>query len=310
MMTNFADQFQTSSSPVERLTILVFIAAIVIGNVCVFVTYFIRTKGTHWTQIFILAMSFIDLFIGSFVLPMRFMSAYSGQSMTSHLCIALVIGENCAMAAVLYAIGLLNCVRIYEIFGRTSSTITKRSLIVIIILLSWIIFFLFYGIPYMTNYSNYLRTTSSNNITHYCVSYMTSIYHPKWMEIIEVIVIFGIPILLTLTSIAYLTRLLCKPRPKFQKTEKIEKKKYQEYVQITWHVYILSFTFLSLWLPWIILKITLFFIYTYPIQQALQITYYILIFKCVLFPLIYAATNPSFRGTFAIYKHRRVLMSN
>ncbi|CAF1278901.1 unnamed protein product [Didymodactylos carnosus] len=307
-MVNIVNELQPSSTTIERLTILVFIAAIVIGNLCVFVTYFVRTEGKHWTHIFILSMAFIDLFIGSFVLPVRYMSVYSGQSINSRLCAALAIGESCAIAAVLYTIGILNFMRIYETFSQASLSV-KRLLITAIILLTWIIFFLFYGIPYMTNYSSYLQTITSNNITEFCVHYTVGTYHPKWMEITEMIVVYVIPMLLILTSTGYLTRLLCIPRPKFQKTEKTERKKYQESVQTTWHVYILSLTLLCLWLPWIILRIMSFF-YINQIQQALQITYYILIFKCVLFPLMYAGTNPSFRGSFALYRHKRVVMNN
>jgi hypothetical protein len=79
---------------------------------------------------------------------------------------------------------------------------------------------------------------------------------------------------------------------------------------MTRHVVILGITFLFLWLPWIIIRILIVFHNTTEIQRALQITYYILILKSALFPILYASTNSSFRASFAIYRHKRVTTNN
>ncbi|CAF4915508.1 unnamed protein product, partial [Rotaria sp. Silwood1] len=107
-------EYEDSSSTLEKLTLLVFIVAIVIGNICVFITFFTRADDKHWSNMFILGMAFIDLFIGGFVLPMRFISAY-GNPLTQKLCVALRIGESCALAAVIYAILFMIYTRLYSL---------------------------------------------------------------------------------------------------------------------------------------------------------------------------------------------------
>ncbi|CAF1029688.1 unnamed protein product [Rotaria sordida] len=299
--------FEDSSSTPEKLALLVFIAAIVVGNICVFVTYFIRANGKHWSNIFVLGMAFIDLFIGGFVLPMRFLSAY-GSPLTSKLCAALSIGESCALAAVIYAIGFMVYTRLYNL-KQTSIDIRRRYLIMLL-LISWIVLFLFYGVPFMTNYSSYLLTVTSSttNITTYCTTYTTSIYHPTWMAYTEIAIIYSLPLLCIFTGLIFLIRHLCKPRP--PRLDKVQRKQYREQKQMTWHIVILSITFILLWLPWITIRILIIFHNTKEIQRALQITYYILILKSVFFPILYASTNASFRGSFAIYRHKRITTNN
>lgn len=252
-------------------------------------------------------MAFLDLFIGGFVLPMRFVSAY-GNPLTSRLCAALSIGESCVMASIIYAITFMIYTRLFDL-KQISRNIYRRYLIILLII-SWIIFFLFYGIPFMTNYSSYLLTitSSDSNITSYCTTYTTSIYHPLWMSYIEIVIIYSIPLLSILIGLIFLLNHLCQARPK--RLDIIQRKKYLEQKQLTWHVVILSITFSILWLPWIIIRIIIIFYNTYNIQRSLQITYYILILKSVLFPILYASTNSSFRGSFAIYKHKRITMNN
>lgn len=79
---------------------------------------------------------------------------------------------------------------------------------------------------------------------------------------------------------------------------------------MTRHVVILGITFYLLGLPWIILRIIFVFKTNDQIQHGLHVTYYILIFKSVIFPILYASTNASFRGSFAIYRHQRITMNN
>jgi hypothetical protein len=251
-------------------------------------------------------MAFIDLFIGSFVLPMRFISAY-GNPLTSKLCAALSIGESCALASVIYSIVFMVYTRLYDL-KKPSIKIHRRYLI-IILLTSWIIFFLFYGIPFMTNYSSYLVTikSSTSNITSYCATYTASIYHPPWMAYIEIVIIYSVPFLSIFIGLYFLIHHLRQRRPKG--LDLIQRKYYLEQKKMTWHVVILSLTFSFLWLPWIIFRIIIIFQNTKQIQQALQITYYILIFKSVIFPILYASTNSAFRGSFAIYRHKRITMN-
>jgi len=247
-------------------------------------------------------MAFIDLFIGSFVLPMRFVSAY-GSSLTSKLCAALTIGESCALASVIYSILFMVYTRLYDL--KKSSIVIRRRYLLIILLTSWIILFLFYGIPFMTKYSSYLITlTSSTSNTTYCTTYTTSIYHPPWMAYTEIGIIYSIPFLLIFIGLHFLLRHLWQSRPR--RLDLIQRRYFSEQKQMTRHVVILSLTFIFLWLPWIIIRIIITFQNTIQIQQALQITYYILILKCVIFPMLYASTNASFRGSFAIYRHKRI----
>jgi hypothetical protein len=256
---------------------------------------------------FVLGMAFIDLFIGGFVLPMRFISAY-GSPLTPKLCAALAIGESCAIAAVIYAIVFMIYTRLYNLKQPTRNI--HRGFVLLLLLSSWIIFFLFYGIPFMTNYSSYLLTITSttSNTTSYCTTYTTSIYHPLWMAYIEIGIIYSLPMLCIFVGLIYLLHNLCQPRPR--KLEFAKRKIYIKQRQITWHVFLLGITFVCLWLSWIIIRIVIIFDNTYHIQRTLQITYYILIFKSLLFPIIYAATNASFRGTFAIYRHKRITINN
>ena len=149
----------------------------------------VRADGKHWSNMFVLGMAFIDLFIGGFVLPMRFISAY-GSPLTPKLCAALGIGESCALAAVIYAILFMIYTRLYSL--KQPPPNVHRRYLILVLLTSWVILFLFYGIPFMTNYSSYLITitSSTSNITSYCTTYTTSIYHPPWMAYTEIGVIY------------------------------------------------------------------------------------------------------------------------
>lgn len=256
---------------------------------------------------FVLGMAFIDLFIGGFVLPMRFLSAY-GSPLTAKLCTALTVGECCAMAAVIYAVVFMIYTRLYSLQQPTPDI--RRHVLVLLLILSWLCLFLFYGIPFMINYSSYLLiiVSKTSNMTSYCTTYTTSIYRPSWMAYTEIAVIYAVPLLLVTMGLVLLAQHLCRPRPK--KLEPAEKKLYNREQRMTWHVFLLGATFICLWLPWIIIRIVIIFENTPAIQRALQFTYYVLIVKSVVFPILYAATNASFRGSFAIYRHRRIVMNN
>jgi hypothetical protein len=256
---------------------------------------------------FVLGMAFIDLFIGCFVLPMRFVSAY-GSPLTPKLCAALSIGESCAIAAVIYAILFMIYTRIYSL--KHPLVVIHRRYLILLLLSSWTILFLFYGIPFMTNYSSYLVTIASatSNSTSYCTTYTSSIYHPPWMAYTEIGIIYSLPLIFIFCGVIYLIYNLCQRQPR--RLELGERKIYYKQRQMTWHVFILSITFIILWLPWISVRILIIFDNIPKIQTALQITYYILILKCVLFPVLYASTNESFRGSFAIYRHQRITMNN
>jgi hypothetical protein len=249
-------------------------------------------------------MSFIDLFIGGFVLPMRYLSAYESP-LTSKLCTALTIGEACALASVIYAIAFMVYTRLYTL--KQKSVDIRRRYLIILLVSSWIALFLFYGIPFMINHSSYLLVITSNT-TSYCSTYTTSIYHPPWMAYTEIGVIYSFPIICILIGLSFLFYSLCQTRPKGLGMK--ERKQYNEQKQMTRHVVILSLTFIFLCLPWMIIRILIIFSNTRQIQSALQISYYILILKSVLFPVLYASTNSSFRGSFAIYRHKRVTINN
>lgn len=255
---------------------------------------------------FVLSMAFIDLFIGGFVLPMRFISAYVNP-LSSVLCSALTIGESCAIAAVIYSILFMIVIRLYSL--KLVKQIHRRYLI-LTILTSWLIFFCFYSIPFMTNYSSYLVMTSTagSNVTSYCTTYTSSISHPPWMSYTEIAVIYSIPLIVIFIGIVLLMNNLCQKR--LIRMETNERKIYRQERQMTWHVLVLSITFLILWLPWISIRILIIFHNIPLIQRVLQITYYILILKSVLFPILYASTNSAFRGSFAIYRHQRITMNN
>jgi hypothetical protein len=189
----------------------------------------VRGDGKHWSNIFVLGMAFIDLFIGGFVLPMRFISAY-GSSLTPKLCAALAIGESCAMAAVIYAFVFMIYTRLYSL--KQGSVDIRRRFLLLLLLCSWIILFLFYGIPFITNYTSYLLTTTStaSNITSYCTTYTTSIYHPPWMSYTEIGFIYAFPLIFIFIGLIYLISYLCKPRPR--RLEIAERKMYLEERQI------------------------------------------------------------------------------
>jgi hypothetical protein len=256
---------------------------------------------------FVLGMAFIDLFIGGFVLPMRFISAY-GSPLTPKLCAALGIGESCAMAAVIYAIFFMIYTRLYSL--KQPPPVIHRRYLLLLLLTSWAVLFLFYGIPFMTNYSSYLLTITSttSNTTSYCTTYTTSIYHPPWMAYTEIGIIYSLPLIFIFIGLIYLIHNLCQRRPR--RLELAERKMYIQQQQMTWHVFLLGITFICLWLPWISIRILIIFYNTNEIQNALQITYYILILKSVFFPVLYASTNTAFRGSFAIYRHQRIVMNN
>ncbi|CAF3489142.1 unnamed protein product [Rotaria socialis] len=300
-------EFETSSSTVEKLTLLVFIAAIIIGNICVFVTYFLRTSGKHWSHMFVLGMAFIDLFIGGFVLPMRFQSTY-GSPLTSKLCAASSIGESCALASVIYAIGFMIYTRLYYL--KNASTSFHRRYPLMLLLVSWVASFIFYGIPFMTNNSiDHLKVVSSTtNAAFYCTTYAIFIHHPNWMAYTEIGIMYSLPFLCILIGLLFLIRHLCQSKP--IELDKMQRKEYYQQKQMTWHVVILTITFICLWLPWATTRILIIFYKTNEIQHTLQITYYILILKSAVFPVLYASTNASFRGSFAIYRHKRITFNN
>ena len=155
---------------------------------------------------------------------------------------------------------------------------------------------------------DYLLTQTTSNITTYCTTYAMSVYHPLWMAYTEIRIIYSAPLCSIFIALCFLLPYLCQPRPK--RLDFSQRKSYLEQRQMTWHVVILTITFLCLWLPWVIIRILMIFSNTREIQHALQITYYILIFKSVAFPILYASTNAAFRGSFAIYRHKRIVMNN
>ncbi|CAF3695284.1 unnamed protein product [Rotaria socialis] len=300
MITEYVD----STSVLEKLGLLAFIFAIVTGNICAFVTFCVRGDKKYWSNMLILGMSFIDIFIGSFVLPLRYLNAY-GHPLTPKLCTALRIGESGALAAVVYAIIFMIYARLYNL--KRPSVVIHRRYLLILLLSSWIVIFLFYGIPFMIDYSNYsLSITSTNtiNATSYCTTYATSIYHSPWMAYTEIGIIYSMPLILISIGLIYLLHCICQPRPK--QLGPTERKIYLKNQKMIWHVFLLGTTFLFLWVPWMSVRILIIFYSTYTIQLVLKITYYILLFKSVLFPIVYASTNASFRGSFAMYKHQRM----
>jgi len=127
------------------------------------------------------------------------------------------------------------------------------------------------------------------------------------MAYIEIGIIYLFPFLSIFIGLSFLIHHLCQRRPRG--LDLIQRKYYLARKKMTWHVVILSLTFIFLWLPWVIFRIIIIFQHTKQIQQALQITYYILIFKSVLFPILYASTNSAFRASFAIYRHKRITMN-
>ncbi|CAF5127207.1 unnamed protein product, partial [Rotaria sp. Silwood1] len=207
-----------------------------------------------------------------------------GNPLTQKLCVALRIGESCALAAVIYAILFMIYTRLYSL--KQPSLNIRRRYPLLLLIISWIILFLFYGIPFMTTYSSYLLPTTStaSNTTSYCTTYATSIYHAPWMAYTEIGIIYSLPLIFIFIGLIYLLQYLCQPQPR-------------------------QYNIFFLWLPWISIRILIIFLHIYAIQHALQITYYILILKSLIFPLIYASTNASFRGSFAIYRHQRVIMN-
>ena len=270
-------------------------------------TYIVRADGKHWSNMFVLGMALIDLYFGGFVLPMRFISAY-GSPLTQKLCAALAIGESSAMGAAIYAILFMIYTRLYDL--QQPQPDIRRRYLILLLFSSWIALFLFYGIPFMINYSSYLLaiTSPTLNTTSYCTTYTTSVYRPPWMAYTEIGAIYSIPILFIVIGLICLIRYLCQARPR--RLEIAERKIYVQQRQMTWHVFLLGLTFLLFWLPWISMRIVIIFYSTRTLRRVLQITYYILVLKSVLFPILYAATNTAFRGSFAIYRHERIIMNN
>lgn len=252
-------------------------------------------------------MTLIDLLIGGFILPVRYINTY-GNPLHKNFCVALVIGESCAMAEIIYSILLMIFTRIYDLKSSTQE-IRRRTLFFMLILF-WLIFFVFYGVPFILQQSNYLieKHTSASNVTSYCENYNTSINHPLWMMYIEIVFIYSIPTFLICYGNIRLIQNLCEKPPR--KMEQGEYKKYLFRRQMTWHVFLLSIAFLVLWLPWVSIRILITFETTRTIRLVLRIFYYVFTFKSVLFPILYASTNSSFRGSFAIYRHYRIKMNN
>ena len=254
-------------------------------------------------------MAFIDLFIGSFVLPLRYINAYRSP-LTSKLCTTLGIGESCALSAMIYTIVLMIYIRLYNL--KRSTFIIHHCYIILLLLSSCLILCLFYGIPFMAYYSTYPLSSikfSTSNTTTYCTTYPISIYHGTWMSYLEIGIIYIVPIILIWIGLVVLLCHLCQSKPRHLKF--IERKIDLERRQMTWHVFLLSFTFVLLCLPWISIRINIIIVHSsLQFRRILQITYYILLLRSALFPIIYASTNPSFRGSFAVYRHQRTTMNN
>jgi di/tricarboxylate transporter len=128
------------------------------------------------------------------------------------------------------------------------------------------------------------------------------------MSYTEIGIIYSLPLILILIGTIYLLYYLCQRRTR--RFELGERKKYRQQRKMTWHVFVLSITFILLWLPWISIRILIIFYNIPTIQRSLQIAYYILILKSAIFPILYASTNASFRGSFAIYRRQRITMNN
>ncbi|CAF3565277.1 unnamed protein product, partial [Rotaria sp. Silwood2] len=163
---------------------------------------------------------------------MRFISAYVNP-LTQKLCAALRIGESCALAAVIYAILFMIYTRLYSL--KQPSPNIRRRYILLLLIISWIILFLFYGIPFMTNYVLPLISTTSN-ITSYCTTYSASIYHPPWMAYTEIGIIYSLPLIFIFIGLIYLLHYLCQPRPK--QLESAERRIYLEQRQMTWDIFL------------------------------------------------------------------------
>lgn len=252
-------------------------------------------------------MALIDLFFGGFVLPMRYLSTY-GNPLTQKLCAALAIGESCSMAATIYAILFMVYVRLYDL--KEPKPEIHRRYLILLLFSSWVALFLFYGVPFMINYSSYLlpMTSVKLNTTRYCATYTTSVYRPPWMAYSEIGAIYSFPVLMIIIGVICLIQKLCRAKPR--RVELTERKMYLEQRQMTWHVFLIALVFLGLWLPWISIRITIISFNILTLRRVLQITYYVLVLKSLVFPILYASTNSAFRGSFAIYRHQRITLNN
>ena len=245
----------------------------------------------------------IDLLIGGLVLPLRFLSAY-GNPFRWKLCATLIVGEAWAFASVICVLVVMIYTRLYTL-KRPEQVICRRYLMLVLIIF-WISLFLFYGIPFIIHGEEYLSPVS--NQISYCRPYIRSVVHPLWMAHTEIGIVYWFPFGCMAVGLSFLLHSLCQARPKGLSC--LERKQYKEQRQMTWHVFLLGAVFVFLWTPWMTVRTVITFYHTRAMERALQITYYILIFKSILFPLLYAASNASFRGSFAIYRHRRITMNN
>lgn len=232
---------------------------------------------------------------------MRFLSAY-GNPFTWKRCATLIVSEAWTFASVVYVLVLMIFTRLYNLM-QPGQTIRRRYLMLVLVI-SWICLFLFYAIPFIARGEEYLTPISAL----YCGTYVHSVFHPLWMAYTEMGVVYWFPFGCMAVGLSVLLHSLCQSRPKGLNFD--ERKQYKDRRQMTWHVFLLGTAFLILWVPWMTLRTVINFHQTRKIQHALQITYYILIFKSILFPLLYASSNASFRGSFAIYRHRRITMNN
>ncbi|CAF2071670.1 unnamed protein product [Rotaria magnacalcarata] len=181
-------EFDISSSTLEKLTLLVFIAAIIIGNVWHLLIYC----------------------IGGFVLPMRFQSTY-GSLLTSKLCAVL-------------AIGFMIYTRLYYL--KNASTSFHRRYLIILLLVSWVASFIFYGIPFMTNNSiDHFKVVSPiTNSVFYCTKYTISIHLSNSMVYTEIGIMYSLPFLCIFIGLLFLIRHLCQSKP--IRLDKIQRKEY------------------------------------------------------------------------------------
>lgn len=273
-------------------------------QLCVFITFFVRGDKKIWSNLFVLALALIDFLIGILVLPLRFYRN-DKKSISSTLCLILKIADSWAFSASVYTVLLMTL--LYVCTWKSTLKNIRCLYIILLIATLWIHLLLLYTIPILAESQNLLKTAQStqNDGTVYCATFLDSISRPSLMFYFEVGLLYTIPCLFISFELIYLMELIFKQKNRQNQIN--TRQPYRQHRSMHKHVFFIGLVFILFWLPWATLRTLHGFNLMNQNRSGVKIAYYIFMLKSIISPIVYASTNSSFRFSFAVYRHKRVI---
>ncbi|CAH1776283.1 unnamed protein product [Owenia fusiformis] len=175
----------------------IFIALIILGNLCVVVTLLSKKKLRTTTNMYLVSLSLADLFIGAFVVPAAIMSQFSEQYLGSILCKLCQFVSHGSIACSIFSILAIALDRFNSIALPFRGKISfKQSIITVIVI--WCAAFA-YASRAIIMYDLVVETFNGDTgWTAFWTCSISRIFKPVWNIVILVdsIVLFWVPLII------------------------------------------------------------------------------------------------------------------